>query len=120
VKSILTKYENYSAFSGSPAECSHHLIFGRFGSWRNLSEKFGLKIPLLHKEHNFSSQGTIHQIHGNPAAEHLSKMLGQVAYEEYYLAEKLASDENLGHQSIEDWMSEAREDFRSKFGESFL
>lgn len=120
MKSILTKYDNYSVFSGAPKQCDHHLVFGKFGSWRKLSEEYGLKIPLLHKEHNTSDKGTIHQIHDNPAAEHLSKMLGQVAYEEYYLAEKLASNENLGHQSIEDWMSEAREDFRLKFGESFL
>lgn len=120
MKSILTKYEQYSAFSGTPKECDHHLIFGHGGSWRNLSEKFGLKIPLLNKEHNMSSTGTINQIHSNPAAEKLSKMLGQVAYEEWYLASKLSSDEVLGHQSIEDWMSEARESFRKEFGESFL
>lgn len=120
MKSILTKYEQYSVFSGSPKETDHHLIFGRGGAWRNLSEKFGLKIPLLNKEHNMSSNGTMHQIHDNVAAEKLSKMLGQVAFEEYYLATKLASDETLGHQSIEDWMSEAREAFRNEFGESFL
>lgn len=119
-KSILTKYDQYSVFSGSPKECDHHLIYGKFGVWRNLSEKFGLKIPLLNSEHNLSSKGTIYQIHGNIAAEHLSKMLGQVAYEEYYLAQKLAESKGLGHQSADDWMQEAREDFRSKFGESFL
>ena len=119
-KSILTKYDQYSVFSGSPKECEHHLIFGKFGVWRNLSENFGLKIPLLNKEHNFSSKGTIYQIHGNPAAEHLSKMLGQVAYEKYYLAQKLAEHEELGYQSADDWMQEAREDFRRVFGESFL
>lgn len=120
MKSILTKYEQYSVFSGSPKEADHHLIFGRGGAWRNLSEKFGLKIPLLNKEHNMSSKGTIHQIHSNPAAEKLSKMLGQIAYEEWYLASKLSSGEILGHQSTEDWMAEAREDFRRVFGESFL
>ena len=120
MKSILTKYEQYSAFSGTPKTCEHHLRFGRFGTWRNLSEKYGLKIPLIDSEHNMSSKGTINQIHGNPAAEHLSKMLGQVAYEKFYLAMKLAESEGLGYQSAEDWMSEAREDFRRIFGESFL
>ena len=120
MKSILTKYEKNSAFSGSPAQCMHHLVFGKNGFWRKLSEEYGLKIPLLHKEHNMSSEGTIHQIHENIAAEHLSKMLGQVAFEEKYLADKLASGENLGHQSAEDWMDEAREEFRRVFGESFL
>lgn len=120
MRSIITKYENYSVFSGTPKECDHHLVFGKFGAWRNLSEKFGLKIPLLNKEHNLSDKGTINQIHGNPAAEHLSKMLGQVAYEERYLAEKLATENHPGYQSAEDWMTEAREDFRRIFGESFL
>lgn len=120
MKSILTKYENNSAFSGTPKECDHHLVFGRFGAWRTLSEKYGLKIPLLNKEHNFSDTGTLNQIHHNSAAEHLSKMLGQVAFEEYYLAQKLAESEGLGHQSAEDWMDEAREEFRRVFGECFL
>ena len=120
LKSIITNYEKYSDFSGSPAECMHHCIFGKNGVWRSLSEKYGLKIPLLNKEHNMSPDGTIHQIHENIAAEHLSKMLGQVAFEKKYLADKLASGENLGHQSAEDWMDESREEFRRVFGESFL
>lgn len=120
MKSILTKYEQYSVFSGSPAQCMHHCIFGKGSFWRKLSEEYGLKIPLLSKEHNMSPNGTIYQIHDNIAAEHLSKMLGQVAFEKKYLADKLASGENLGHQSAEDWMDESREEFRRVFGESFL
>lgn len=120
MKSILTKYEQFSVFSGSPKQCDHHLVFGKGSFWRRLSEEYGLKIPLLNREHNMSSEGTSHQIHDNVAAEHLSKMLGQVAFEKYYLAEKLASGENLGHQSAEDWMDESREEFRRVFGESFL
>lgn len=75
-KSIVTKYENFSAFSGSPKQCEHHLLFGR-----------GIR---------------------------------QLAWERKYLADKLASDENLGHQSSEDWMDEAREAFRNRYGESWL
>lgn len=120
LKTILTKYPQYSVFSGHPATCLHHLCFGRYGAWRDLSDKYMLTIPLTDSEHNMSSKGTINQIHGNPAAEKLSKMLGQVAFEEKYLADKLASGENLGHQSAEDWMDEAREEFRKIFGESFL
>lgn len=119
-KSRVTNYEQYSVFSGSPAECSHHLIYGRFGAWREFSEKWGLKIPLLNREHNMSSKGNVYQIHNNPAAESLSKICGQLAYERIYLAEKLASGEKLGHQSAEDWLNEAREDFRKQIGESFL
>ena len=75
-KSIVTRYEKYSAFSGAPAECEHHLIFGK--GVHKLADADGLTIGLLHKEHNLSPKGTIDQIHENPAAEKLSKMCGQL------------------------------------------
>ena len=110
MKTILTKYPDYSVFSGSPATCFHHLCFGRYGAWRDLSDKYMLTIPLTDAEHNMSSKGTINQIHGNPVAEKLSKMLGQVAFEkEYYRKKVCEGDEDP-----------AREEFRKLFGESFL
>ena len=118
LESIITKYNNYSVFSGHPKECDHHLIFGV--GRRKLASEDRLTIPLLNCEHNSSSKGTIYQIHGNPAAEKLSKMLGQVAFEKGYLADRLAECEELGHQSAEDWMDEAREAFRKRYGESYL
>ena len=121
-KSILTKYPQYSVFSGSPATCIHHLCFGRYGAWRELSDKYMLTIPLTDAEHNLSSNGTINQIHGNPAAEKLSKMLGQVAFEKDYLARKLANvnKDGLDEKTVDEWYDEAREAFRKEFGESFL
>ena len=110
MKSILTKYENISAFSGRPTQSIHHLVFGT--GLRDLSEIYGLKIPLTNAEHNMSSVGTIYQIHGNPAAEKLSKMLGQVAFEkEYY--RKLVCGQNSESDP-------AREEFRKIFGKSYL
>ena len=117
-KSIVTKYENFSAFSGTPTTTHHHLLFGR--GIRPLAETDGVWIPLLDSEHNASKKGIKFQVHDNPAAEKLSKMAGQLAWERKYLADKLASDENLGHQSTEDWMDEAREAFRQRYGESWL
>jgi hypothetical protein len=117
-KSIVTKYENFSAFSGSPKQCEHHLLFGR--GIRQLADDDGIWIPLLDEEHNASKKGIKFQVHENPAAEKLSKMCGQLAWERKYLADKLASDENLGHQSSDDWMDEAREAFRQRYGESWL
>ena len=110
MKSILTKYEQYSVFSGSPKETDHHLIFGNGN--RAISEKYGLKIPLLNREHNLSSKGTIYQIHENPAAEKLSKLLGQVAFEKEYYRNLVC-----GEKSDSD---PAREEFRKIFGESYL
>lgn len=82
----------------------------------------GLWLPLTDKEHNMSSHGTINQIHGNPAAEKLSKMLGQVAWEKDYLAKKLANvnKNGLDNQTVDEWYEESREAFRSRYGESFL
>lgn len=106
-KSILTKYEEYSVFSGSPAECKHHLLFGR--GMRDKAEADGVWIPLMNSEHNMSSKGTINQIHENPAAEKLSKMLGQVAWEKEYYRKKLNMEDD-----------EAREAFRKRYGISYL
>lgn len=110
-KSIITNYENISAFSGAPKECDHHCVFGR--GLREKADDDGLWIPLTHKEHNMSSKGTINQIHGNPAAENLSKMLGQMAWEKHWIAEKYA----LPFSDIE---AEAREAFRARYGQSWL
>lgn len=110
-KSTVTKYNNVSAFSGTPKECDHHLIFGN--GLRTLADEDGLTIPLLHREHNLSPKGTIYQIHGNPAAEKLSKIAGQLAWERNYLIEKYK-------MPFDDLSEEAREAFRKRYGISFL
>lgn len=103
-KSIVTEYEGISAFSGFPAECQHHLCFGN--GLRKLSDEDGLYIPLTHSEHNMGRFG----IHGHPAAEKLSKMLGQMAWEKEYLVKQLP----------EGMKEEAREQFRKRYGISYL
>lgn len=107
MESIVTEYHDISAFSGSRMECNHHLIFG---SHRKLADKDGLTIPLTNAEHNMSSHGLIYQIHENPAAEKLSKMLGQMAWEKEYLVKQLPDGAK----------KEAREAFRKRYGISFL
>lgn len=110
-KSIVTRFENYSAFSAKPAECQHHLIFG-YGL-HELADEDGLTIGLLHREHNLSPTGTINQIHENPAAEKLSKMCGQLAWEKQYLINKY-------QLPFDDLSEECREAFRKRYGKSFL
>ena len=109
--SIITRFDKISTFSGLPAECEHHCIFG--GALRKLADEDRLVIYLTNAEHNMSSKGTIYQIHGNPAAEKLSKMLGQVAWEKHWIAEKYS----LPFTDIE---AEAREAFRERYGQSYL
>ena len=66
-------------------------------------------IPLTNAEHNMSSKGLIYQIHENPAAEKLSKIAGQLAFEkEYYRKLCVVNDDP------------AREEFRKLFSESYL
>ena len=110
-KSIITNYENISTFSGKPAECEHHCIFG--AGMRTLADEDRLVIFLTSEEHNMSSRGTIYQIHGNIAAEKLSKMVGQLAWEKQYLIEKY----ELPFENLSD---EAREAFKDRYGKSFL
>lgn len=72
-----------------------------------LSGSNGIKIPVCDDEHNMS--GGIRQIHNNSAAEKLSKIAGQLAWEkEYY--HKLYGYEN----------DPAREAFRKRYGRSYL
>lgn len=113
MKSIVTKYTNISAFSQNPRECDHHLIFG--SGLRELADEDGLIIPLTNKEHNMG-QNT-ERIHGNQAAEKLSKMLGQEAWEEYHLSEILAEIKDVTPEEIR---TEAREAFRRRYGISYL
>lgn len=108
-KSIITNYEEYSVFSGTPRECVHHCIFGN--GLRKLADEDGVWIPLLNREHNASSKGTIYQIHGNPSAEKLSKMLGQMAWEKNYVCTQFP---------FVGLSEEAREAFRKRYGISFL
>lgn len=110
MKSRVTEYEQYSAFSGRPSECSHHLIFGN--GRHNLADQDGLTIGLTNDEHNISKTGTINQIHDNSAAEHLSKIAGQLAWERNYLIDKYGDFDELSR--------ECREAFRKRYGESYL
>ena len=110
-KSIITNYDKISTFSGLPAECVHHCIFG--GALRKLADEDGLVIFLANHEHNMSPKGNIYQIHGNPAAEKLSKMLGQACWERHYIAEKYSVP-------FEDIEEEAREAFRDRYGLSYM
>lgn len=103
MRSILTEYQTICALCGGHSECEHHLIFGTSG--RKLSEQDGLKLPLCNKCHNMA--GGKNQIHENPIAERLSKMLGQEAWEKQKIIE--------GHDP-----ALVKEAFRKRYGTSYL
>lgn len=111
-KSIITDYMEISAFSGKPAESTHHCVFG--SGLRRLADQDRLIIGLTHDEHNMGE--LIERIHGNPAAEKLSKMVGQLAWERHWIAERLKQL----HPGAGDIESEAREAFRKRYSISYL
>ena len=114
--SIVTEYECLSAFSARPKECDHHLIFG--SGLRKLADADGLILPLANDEHNICRDGDATKIiHGNVAAEKLSRMLGEVIWEQDYIARRLA----IATESTADlWRAEAREQFLKRYGVKFL
>lgn len=95
MKSIVTEYQYNCAFCGKPTNEKHHLIFGTAG--RALADKDGLTIPCCDNCHRMNR--TTERIHGNPMAEKMSKMMGQLAFEAY-----------IG----------TREEFRKRYGVSYL
>ena len=95
MKSIVTNQANTCFFCQSPPDCYHHLIFGN--GLRSLAEEDGIKVPMCNKHHNMGAN--LEKIHGNPMAEKLSKMLGQAIWENHY---------------------GSREDFRKRYGKSYL
>ncbi len=94
-RSIVTDYEGICFFCGKEAEGKHHLIFGT--GKRELCDKDGLTVPICNGCHNLGEASS--RVHGNPMAEKLSKMLGQAVYEG-----------RIG----------TREEFRKRYGKSYL
>lgn len=72
---MITEYDNLCIMCNKPAECKHHLIFGV--AHRELADQDDLIVPLCNSCHNMGKDA----IHGNVAAEKLSKILGQVIWE---------------------------------------
>ena len=76
-KSIVTTDDYACFFCGRPADCEHHLLFGK--GIRDLAEEDGLKVPVCNNCHTI---GTLSgRVHDNSKAEQLSKMLGQAIFE---------------------------------------
>ena len=110
MKSIITKYDGYCIICGRPTNVTHHLIEGTAN--RRVSDKYGIVCPLCETHHNMSKNS----VHLNPAMQSMGHIIGQLAYEKRYIAEKLA----LPFEEIEALEDEARESFRKVFGKSYL
>lgn len=104
MKSVVTEFEGYSVFSDKKSECMHHLIYGRY---RKEADEDGLLIPLTNDEH--TSGKLLERIHDNIAAEKLSKIAGQLAFEKEFYKKIVCPEKDI-----------AREAFRKRYGKSFL
>ena len=107
---MITKADKICAICGKPAECTHHLIGGT--GKRKLADEDGLTIPLCNSCHNMAVKAT-ERIHGNPMAEILSKMLGQLAWEMRYIEKQV-------ELPFDDLGTEAREAFLKRYGKRYL
>lgn len=100
---IITKYNENCMFCGKPTRTQHHFLFGR--GERQLADEDGIKGPVCDECHNMGE--LLKRIHENVAAEKLSKMVGQLAWEKHAVAEGMTEDES-------------REAFRKRYGRSYL
>lgn len=101
---ILTKYQGVSPVSHTIADVSYTLI----RSNEEKARQDGLTLPLQKRELDGSKTGRVWQIDGNPMAQSLARMLGQLAWEKREIAETGCSE------------AEARERFEKRYGETFL
>lgn len=89
------------AICGKLATETHHLIYG--SSQRKLADRDGITMPLCrscHKDmHYIGKLGT------------LSKMFGQLMWERWYMADFGDADKTL---------KDTREEFRQRYGQSYL
>ena len=119
---IVTEYKQNCFICGRPAEAEHHLVFGNAG--RELSEKDGLKVPVCNVCHNMGEN--IRRIHGNPIAERMSKIIGQIAWEKEYALQKADEfariiDESREKGEVKQIIYKgSREAFRKRYGCSYL
>lgn len=121
-KGIVTDYPEICFICGRPSEAEHHLMFGTAG--RELSEKDGLKVPVCNNCHNMGE--ILMRIHGNPMAERMSKIIGQLAWEKEYALQKADEfariiDEGREEGEVKQIIHKGgRETFRKRYGCSYL
>lgn len=98
---MITEFKELCIICGKPATEVHHLIFGR--GLRPLADKDGITAPVCSECHK--------AIHYNSTASRLSKLLGQLAWEKWWLTD--FGDAELPAKQV-------REDFRERYGRSYL
>jgi len=94
---VITKYKDYCLICGKPTTDVHHLVFGN--SKRRLADTDALTMPLCRDHHEM--------MHNEKAMQVMSHIAGQLFYERNECAAGVNPDD-------------AREDFRRRYGISYL
>lgn len=122
--SIITKWMNFCMICGRPTEEVHHALYG---NKHKLADQDHLLMPLCAYHHNSNNTYEVRRkpvvnmsVHQCDEMKVLSQALAQACWQRQYLADKLASGENLGHQSAEDWVEESAIAFKNRYGEYYL
>ena len=96
---MITNYEDYCIICGKPRTDVHHLVFGN--AKRRLADTDGLTMPLCREHHE--------QMHNDKGMQVMSHIAGQLFYERNMCA--------VGSTFTPE---ESREEFRKRYGVSYL
>ncbi len=110
MRARLTEYTDICVVCGRRREAGHHMLFGT--GMRELADVDNLLMPMCDDCHDMGER--IKRIHGNPMAERLSKIMGQLLYEKEFILEQMPENEQ------ERIRAKARESFRNRYGKSYL
>ena len=94
---MITEYQDYCLICGRPKTDVHHLVFGN--AKRRLADADALTMPLCREHHE--------AMHNNKGMQVMSHITGQLFYERNLCAQGFTPDE-------------ARENFRTRYGVSYL
>lgn len=97
---MITEYNKYCIICGKPKDDTHHLLFG---SKRHLSDEDEIVLPVCRVHHKF--------FHDSKEGQMCSKIIGQLAYERWYLGDDGDANKTLAN---------ARQEFRNRYGVSYL
>ena len=94
---MITEYKDICLICGKPKEETHHLVFGR--GLRELADEDKLTIPMCNRCHK--------ALHYNGLSANLSKIIGQLEFEIEQVKQGVPQEV-------------ARENFRKRYGRSYL
>ena len=115
----------YAAYAKAVADGADYVVgpLGREGV-TELFAKDGLKVPVCNNCHNMGE--ILMRIHGNPMAERMSKIIGQLAWEKEYALQKADEfariiDADREEGEVKQIIHKGgRETFRKRYGCSYL